>query len=212
MAQQHPTSVAAAGGGGLMAPVIVLPIAALVLIGAVIGAQAEGYSWSFPIDILGGFSYRVAPLMTIAAALIIAFGLWRYGGMSQGWAWVTAICLFLVPNIASFMMNYLTGVLLANLSDAAVTNSQNFYFILFLKAAVSAASVLLVMAIASRRFRHWTQWLYIIVLWAGGDTLLFALYRDQVLPMNGYMMLYPVGRALGFIVIGYQLQRPARVA
>lgn len=206
MAQQR-TSGAGATGGGLMGPAVVLPVAALVLYGAIIYGQANGYSYSFPVNILGGFSYRVAPLMPAAAALICGFGLWHYGGMRQGWAWLTVACVFLVPNIASFLMNYLTGVLLANLSDAAVTNSQNFYFILFLKAAVSAASLLLVLAVASRLYRSWLVWVLVIVLWAGGDTLLFALYRDQVLPMTGYMTLYPVGRALGFIVIGYQLQR-----
>jgi hypothetical protein len=199
-----------AGHGGT--PLVVLPLFALVLNGAIIAAATYGYNVAFPVNILGGFSFVVAPLFPAAAAIVIAFGLRRYGGLSQGAAWLTAFFLLIAPIITSFVMNYLTGLLLAHLSDAAVTNSQNFYFILFLKGAASAASVLLVMAIASPVFRRWTTWLWVIVLWAGGDTLLFGLFRNGLVTSSAYHYIYPVVRMLGYIVIGYELQRPARRA
>jgi hypothetical protein len=199
-----------AGHGGT--PLVVVPLFALILNGAIIAAATYGYNLAFPVNILGGFSFVIAPLFPAAAAIVIAFGLWRYGGLSQGAAWLTAIFLLIAPIITSFAMNYLTGLLLANLSDAAVTNSQNFYFILFLKGAASAASVLLVMAIASPLFRRWQVWLWVIVLWAGGDTLLFGLFRNGLMTPSAYHYVYPVVRMLGFIAIGYELQRPARRA
>lgn len=208
MATQQ-SSAPIAGQGGA---VFLIPLLALILNGAIIAASTYGLSLTFPINILGGFSFVIAPLFPAAAAIIIAFGLWYYGGMSQGGAWITAFFLLIAPIITSFVMNYLTGVLLAHLSDAAVTNSQNFYFILFLKGAASAASVLLVMAIASPLFRGWKAWVAIIVLWAGGDTLLFGLFRNSMLTPSSYHYVYPVVRMLGYIVIGYELQRPARRA
>ena len=208
MATQQSSATGAGQGGA----VFVIPLLALILNGAIIAAASYGHSLVFPVNILGGFSFVVAPLFPAAAAVIIAFGLWHYGGMSQAGAWITAFFLLIAPIITSFVMNYLTGILLANLSDAAVTNSQNFYFILFLKGAASAASVLLVMAIASPLFRSWKVWIAIIVLWAGGDTLLFGLFRNAMLTPSNYHYVYPVVRMLGFIVIGYELQRPARRA
>ena len=120
-----------AGHGGT--PLVVLPLFALVLNGAIIAAATYGYNVAFPVNILGGFSFVVAPLFPAAAAIVIAFGLRRYGGLSQGAAWLTAFFLLIAPIITSFVMNYLTGLLLANLSDAMVTNAKNFYGILFLK-------------------------------------------------------------------------------
>jgi hypothetical protein len=198
------------GGQGVMAPVVVLPVLALILNGAIIAASSYGYTLFFPVNIIGGFSYNVAPLFPAATAIVIALGLWRYGGLSQGAAWGALVAVFIVPIVASFIINYLTGILLANLSDAAVTNSQNFYFILFLKSAVSAASVLLVMAFFSPLFRGWAVWLAVIILWAGGDTLLFGLFRNQMITRTAYQWLFPVVRVLGYIVIGYRLQARAR--
>ncbi len=209
-AQERLQPIGAARGGTPV--VIVVPLLALILNGAIIAASSYGYNFSFPVNILGGFSFNVAPLFPAAAALIIAFALWHGHPLDLGAAWLTAAFLLVAPIVTSFVMNYLTGVLLANLSDAAVTNSQNFYFILLLKGAASAASVLVVMTIVSPAFRHWTAWLWIIVLWAGGDTLLFGLFRNGLVSSSLYHYLYPVVRMLGFIVIGYELQRPARRA
>lgn len=207
-----PQQARSVGGQGAMAPIVVLPVLALILNGAIILASAYGFSLFFAVNIIGGFSYNVAPLFPAATAIVIALGLWRYGGLGQGAAWAALVAVFIVPIIASFIINYLTGVLLANLSDAAVTNSQNFYFILFLKSAVSAASVLLVMAFFSPLFRGWALWLAVIVLWAGGDTLLFGLFRNQMITRTAYQWLFPVVRVLGYIVIGYWFQRPARAS
>jgi hypothetical protein len=206
--QQQSTPI----GAGQGTAVVVVPLFALVLNSAILAGQVNGYNLAYPVNILGGFSFVIAPLFPAAAAIVIAFGLWRYGGMAQGAAWITALFLLIAPIITSFVMNYLTGLLLAHLSDAAVTNSQNFYFILFLKGAASAASVLLVMAIASSLFRGWKVWLAVIVLWAGGDTLLFGLFRNQIVTVTAYHYLYPVVRMLGYIAIGYELQRPGRRA
>ncbi|MGH7091368.1 MAG: hypothetical protein ACREFQ_20950, partial [Stellaceae bacterium] len=118
---------------GTLVPIVVIPILALVLNALILIAGSRGYSLVIPINILGGFSFNVAPLFPAATALVLGFGLWQWDGMSQARAWLVAIFIFLVPIIVSQIVNYLTGILLAHLSDAAVTNSQNFYFILFLK-------------------------------------------------------------------------------
>ena len=212
MAAQRQQSAAIGAGNGAVPVIVVIPLLALILNGAIIAASTYGYNFSFPVNILGGFSFNVAPLFPAAAALIIGFGLWHGRTLDLGAAWLTVAFLLIAPIVTSFIMNYLTGVLLAHLSDAAVTNSQNFYFILFLKGAASAASVLLVMAIASRVFRSWWLWIAIIVLWAGGDTALFGLFRNSVVSMSAYHYLYPVVRMLGYIVIGYALQSSARRA
>jgi hypothetical protein len=205
--QDRSAGAAASTSGG--SAVVVIGVIALVLNLAVTALSVAGYRLFIPFNILGGFSFNLG-VLPVVTALIIAFALWRYGGLSQGKAWLAALFLFVVPVVVSFAMNYLTGKLLANLSNAAVTNSQNFYFILFLKSAASAASVLLVLAIAAAPFRAWPVWLALIVVWAGGDVLLFALYSHSMFTRDVYQWLYPLERTLGFIVIAYQLQRPAR--
>ena len=212
MARQNQSAgISAAGGQGGMSAVVVVGLVALVLNLAVTALSAAGYRLFIPFNILGGFSFNLSAL-PVVTALVVAFALWRYGGVSQGKAWGAAILLFVVPVVVSFIMNYGTGVLLQNLSNAAVTNSSNFYFILFLKSAASAASILLVSLFYARAFRAWMVWLVLIVVWAGGDTLLFGLYRNQMITRDVYQWLYPLERTLGFMVIAYQLQRPARAA
>ncbi|HUK60060.1 MAG TPA: hypothetical protein VLV50_12590 [Stellaceae bacterium] len=195
---------------GTMEPLVVITILALVLNLAITWLSATGHNIVFPINILGGFSFNVAPLLPAATALIIAFGLWRYAGLSQGRAWLAALFIFIAPIVLVQIWNALTGLLLNLLPDSVVTNSQNFYGIFFVQRAVSAASVIVVMAIASPIFRAWSAWLWLIVIWAGGDTLLFGLYRNAVMTREVYLWIYPFERVLGFIVIAWYLQRSAR--
>lgn len=195
------------GGQGAASPVVVIGIVALVLNLAVTTLSVFGVRLFIPFNIIGGFSFNLG-VLPVVTALIVAFALWRYAGVSQGRAWVAALLLLIVPIIVSFIVNYGTGVLLANLSNAMVTNATNFYGILFLKSAFSAASVLLVAAFYAPALRGWLVWVALIIVWAGGDTLLFMLFRNSVITRPVYQWLYPIERTLGFIVIAYQLQRP----
>lgn len=217
MAQQNPAAVASQPKAKPARPpaaknaeaAAVIGGVAVVLNFAITIASMHGISIAIPINILGGFSFRVAPLLPAATALTLAFGLWRYSGVSQPKAWLAALCIFLAPIIFVQIWNALTGVLLNLLPDSVVTNSQNFYGIFLVQRVVSAASVLLVMAIAAREFRAWQVWLIVLIVWAGGDTLLFGLYRNQAITMNGYQWLYPVERVLGFIVLGWYYRHPS---
>jgi hypothetical protein len=196
--------VAPRGGGAT--PVIVIGIIALVLNLLVTGLAVAGLRLFIPFNILGGFSFNLG-VLPVVTALIIAFALWLYGGLGQGLAWLAALCLLVFPIIVSFIMNFLTGVLLSNLSDAAVTNASNFYFILFLKSAASAATILAVAAFAVPAMRQWPVWVGLIIVWAGGDALLFMLFRNVLITREVYQWLYPIERTLGFMVIAWQLQR-----
>jgi hypothetical protein len=198
------------GGERTMAPVVVITILAIIANFAITAASAYGHSLFFPINILGGFSFNVAPLLPAAAALILAFGLWQYSHLSQGRAWLAALCLFVAPILFVQIWNALTGWLLNLLPDSVVTNSQNFYGIFFVQRAVSAAGVLLVLTVAAASFRTWRVWLYVLIVWAGGDTLLFGLYRDQVITREVYIWLYPLERVIGFIVLAWYFQPRAR--
>lgn len=214
MAQNRSTSAVPPGamrGQRIVAPVIVVGLVALVLNLAVTGLFAIGYRLFIPFDIIGGFSFNLG-LLPVVTALVVAFALGRYGGLGLGRAWLAALLLLVVPVAVSFVVNYVTGVVLANLSDAMVTNASNFYGILFLKSALSAASVLVVAAFFAPALRTWPVWLSLIIVWAGGDTLLFMLYRNQAISRDLYQWLYPIERTLGFMVIAYQLQRPLRRA
>ena len=201
----------AAGGEGMAAPVVVVGLLALILNLAVTALSVAGYRLFIPFDISGGFSFNLG-VLPVVTALIVALALRIYGGLSQGRAWLAALCLLAVPIVVSFIVNDLTGMLLANLSNAMVTNASNFYGILFLKSAFSAASILLVATIAAPALRSWTVWVALIIVWAGGDTLLFMLFRNQAVTRNVYQWLYPIERTLGFMVIACQLQRAPRVA
>jgi hypothetical protein len=205
--QQQSGSV---GGQGAMTPVVVITILAIIANFAITTASAYGHNIFFPINILGGFSFNVAPLLPAATALILAFGLWQYSHIGQGRAWIAALCLFVAPILFVQIWNAFTGWLLNLLPDSVVTNSQNFYGIFFIQRAVSAAGVLVVLTVAAAGFRAWTVWLWVLIIWAGGDTLLFGLYRDQVITREIYMWLYPVERVIGFIVLACYYQRPAR--
>jgi hypothetical protein len=189
--------------------IVTVGLIALDLNLLVTALTVAGYRIFVPFNILAGFSFNLG-LLPVVTALIVAFALWRYGGMSLSGGWLFAHLLFVVPVAVSFIVNYLTGVLLMHLSDAAVTNASNFYFILFLKSAFSAASVLFVAAIASPAFREWSVWLYLIVIWAGGDCLLFFGYGQEWYTRDVYQWLYPIERTLGFMLIAYQLQTHPR--
>jgi hypothetical protein len=213
MARNQSSGVVPSGavGGQGMGPVIVVGLVALVLNLAVTGLSAAGFKLFIPFNIIGGFSYNL-DLRPVVTAFVVGVALRRYGGVSQAQAWVATLLLFVVPVVVSFIVNYGTGVLLNNLSNAMVTNASNFYGILFLKSAFSAASVLLVAAFYAPALRGWPVWGALIIVWAGGDTLLFFLFRNQVITRDVYQWLYPIERTLGFMVIAYQLQRPARLA
>jgi hypothetical protein len=204
-------STGAVGGQGTGSAVIVVGLVALVLNLLVTAAGVAGYKLFIPFDIIGGFSFNLG-LLPVVTAVVVAFALRRYAGLSQGLAWFAALLLFVVPVVVSFIVNYGTGVVLANLSNAMVTNATNFYGILFLKSAFSAASVLLVGAFFAPALRDWGVWVGLIIIWAGGDTLLFMLFRNQVMTRDVYQWLYPIERTLGFMLIAYQLQRPAQRA
>ncbi len=211
MARNQPSGAMAMGGQGAGSAVIVVGLVALVLNLLVTGLSVAGYRLFIPFDIIGGFSFNLG-LLPVVTALVVAFALRRYAGLSQGAAWFAALLLFVVPVVVSFIVTYGTGVVLANLSNAMVTNATNFYGILFLKSAFSAASVLLVAAFFSSALRGWGVWVGLIIIWAGGDTLLFMLFRNQMITRDLYQWLYPIERTLGFMLIAYQLQRPAKRA
>ena len=193
---------------GAMSGALALGIVALILNLIVLGFAASGFQLFIPFNIIGGFSFNIglAPVMT---ALTVALALWRYGGLSQGRAWYAAVLVFVVPIVVSFIVNYGTGVALQLLPDSVVTNATNFYGILFLKGAFSAASVLVVALYFAPVFRDWMVWVGLIVIWAGGDTLLFMLFRNQAITRDAYQAIYPIERMLGFMLIAWQLHRPA---
>jgi hypothetical protein len=211
MAQVGAAGAAAPGAmdtRGALSGALSLGIVALILNLIVLGFSAAGFHLFIPFNIIGGFSFNIglAPVMT---ALTVALALWRYGGLSQGRAWFAAVLVFAVPIVVSFIVNYGTGVALQLLPDSVVTNATNFYGILFLKGAFSAASVLIVVLYFAPPFRDWTVWVGLIVIWAGGDTLLFMLFRNQAITREVYQSLYPLERMLGFMLIAWQLHRPA---
>jgi hypothetical protein len=212
MAQQNQAGGAIRPAGGLASPMVVITVLAIILNFAITLATVYGYTIFIPIDILGGFTFKLAPLLPASTALILAFGLWRYSGVRQSRAWLAALCIFLAPIILVQIWNSLTGVLLNLLPDSVVTNSQNFYGIFFAQRAVSVLGVLPVMAIAARPFRDWKIWLALIIVWAGGDTLLFGLFRNSVMTRDTYQWIYPVERIIGFMVLAYPWQRAARPA
>jgi hypothetical protein len=211
MARHQPSGAMAMSGQGAGSAVLVVGLVALVLNLIVTALSVAGYRLFIPFDIIGGFSFNLG-LLPVVTALVVAFALWRYAGLGAGLAVIAAVLLFVVPVVVSFLVNYGTGVLLANLSNAMVTNATNFYGILFLKSAFSAASVLLVAAFFAPALRDWSVWVGLIIIWAGGDTLLFMLFRNQMITRDLYQWLYPVERTLGFMLIAYQLQRPAQRA
>lgn len=214
MAQQDRTAGATgpAPDASTALPMVVLGIAAAILFAAITLAAAHGYSVIIPVNILAGFSFNVAPLLPLATALILAYGLWRYAGVSQGRAWLAALFIFLAPIILVQLWNLLTGFMLNLLPDSVVTNSQNFYGILFAKGLVSVIGIMLVLAIAAPQFRAWSAWLWLAVVWAGGDVLLFGLYRNSMFSRDVYQWLYIIERILGFVVLGWYFARPPRPA
>src|ERR1700733_7335011 len=164
MARNQPSGALTMGGQGAGSAVLVVGIVALVLNLIVTALSVAGYRLFIPFDIIGGFSFNLG-LLPVVTAIVVAFALWRYAGLGSGLAGIAAVLLFVVPVVVSFIVNYGTGVLLANLSNAMVTNATNFYGILFLKSAFSAASVLLVAAFFAPALRAWTVWVGLIIIW-----------------------------------------------
>ena len=199
------------GGQGAGSAVLVVGLIALVLNLLVTALSAAGYHLFIPFNILGGFTYSIG-LSSVVTPIVVAFALWRYAGLSQGRAWLAALLLFVVLIVVSFIVNYGTGKLLNSLSNAMITNSTNFYGVQFIRAAFSAASVLIVAQYFAPVLRAWSLWIGLIIVWAGGDIFLFMLYKNQFITRDVYQWLYPIERTLGFMVIAYQLQRPAKRA
>lgn len=208
MARQNEAGVASSARG-LDLPVLVIGILAIIANFAITLATVYGHTFFIPVNILGGFSFNVAPLLPATTALILAFGLWHYSRIRQSRAWLAALCIFLAPIILVQIWNAATGVLLNLLPDSVVTNSQNFYGIFFAQRTVSVLGVLPILAIAARPFRAWMVWVLVIIIWAGGDTLLFGLFRNSVMTRETYQWIYPCERVIGFLVLAYQWQRPA---
>jgi hypothetical protein len=212
MAQQRQAAGTAQAGAGTQGPMIVIGILAAICNFAITTATVYGHTVFIPINILGGFSFNVAPLLPASTALILGFGLWHYSGVRQSRAWLAALCIFVGPILFVNIWNALTGVLLNLLPDSVVTNSQNFYGIFLAQRAVSVLGVLPVLAVASRQFRNWWVWVLVIIVWAGGDTLLFGMFRNSMITRDTYQWLYPVERVLGFLVLGWYFGRPVSAA
>ncbi|HUB96835.1 MAG TPA: hypothetical protein VL993_13015 [Stellaceae bacterium] len=208
MAQQGQTAGRAPAEGSVT-PIIVIGVLAAIFNFAITTATVYGHTLFFPVNILGGFSFNVAPLLPASTALILGYGLWQYSGVRAGPAVIAAIFIFATPIVLVQVWNALTGVLLNMLPDSVVTNSQNFYGIFFAQRMVSVLSVMVVIAIASRQFRNWPVWILLIIVWAGGDTLLFGLFRDSVITRDAYQWLYPVERVIGFLILGAYFARRA---
>src|SRR5665213_3651979 len=114
------------GHTGLASPIVVLAVLALILDAAILVAGKMGVNPVIPIEIIGGLAYRVNPLIPLAEAAILGYGLWRYAGLSAGRVVVAIIFLFVIRIAAAAVGNYLTGILIANLPDAIVTEPSAF--------------------------------------------------------------------------------------
>jgi hypothetical protein len=190
-------------------PVVVLPILAFIVDAGVYYLGTHGYRLSYPLNLLGGFTLNlsVSPLLE---SIILAFALAWWSGLSAGRAVIAAIVLYVVRLIVTLAWGYAMGQLLAILPLSLLTQSTSFYAPLFLQTAVTGASVLLVLAIYERAFRAWWPWILTLLVWAGGATLLFVLFHDQIIARDSYAWLAHGMRALGFLVLGYYFRLAAR--
>lgn len=195
------------GHSGLGSPIVVLAVLALVLDLAVLGAGVMGLNPVIPIEIIGGLAYRVNPLIPLAEAAILGYGLWRYAGLSAGRAVVAIIFLFVIRIAAAAVGNYLTGILIANLPDAIVTEPSAFLLPILLQTIFTSSCILLVLAISSAAFRSVVIWIVVIALWSGGAAANYALFRDGTISATASLYLTPIVRAVGFLAVGWALTR-----
>jgi hypothetical protein len=197
-------AAAGAGGSGGIAPVMLIPALALIAILVVLGLNLAGTNLVVPVNILAGFSYAVQPLAPALSAAILGYALWRYAGLGIGAVVIGMICIFALPIIVAFAVGYVVATFVP-FEVASVP--ENFYGLLLLQTGAGAASLLLVLAICTPAFRNVWVWVIVLVIWSGGATLLFWMFRNYLIAAS-YPWLYQTLRVLGFVVIGYQFQRP----
>ncbi len=191
------------------APVVVIPVLALI---ANVGAYAlavHGAAFVVRFDIIGGFSYGMPSLFPILEALILAFGLWWCTPLSPGRAVVAAVILLVFRIAVTFAVVYVLSLTTPKMSDAFLTSPLAAYVPRVISTAFSGASLLLILAIYDRSFRSWWAWILTLLIWAGGTALLFWLYRSEIL-LASYPWVTQCVRALGFVVIGCQFQQSLR--
>lgn len=105
------------------APVVVIPVLALI---ANVGAYAlavHGAAFVVRFDIIGGFSYGMPSLFPILEALILAFGLWWCTPLSPGRAVVAAVILLVFRIAVTFAVVYVLSLTTPKMSDAFLTES-----------------------------------------------------------------------------------------
>jgi hypothetical protein len=198
----------AGGGQRTWWPVVVLPVLAFIVNAGIYYLGTKGLRFGVPINLIGGFSLVVSPA-PVLESVILALALWWWSGLSAASAFVAAIVFIVVRMIATFGWGYLMSKVMPLIPLSVLTQSTAFYGPLFLQAAVTGASVLLVLTIYEPAFRAWWPWILTLLIWAGGTTLLFVLYHDQVIAAS-YPWLAHFARALGFVVIGWAFRRPQR--
>src|SRR6202035_2027821 len=88
------------------------------------------------------------------------------------------VFLFVIRIAAAAIGNYLTGILIANLPDAVVTEPSAFLLPILLQTIFTSACILLVLAISAAAFRSVVVWIVVIILWSGGAAINYALFRD----------------------------------
>jgi len=209
----HGPAATAPGGtqSGWASPIVVMPILALIVNVAVQLLAARGLNPVYPIEVIAGFRYPLAPLITILEALVLGFGLWHYAETGAGRATLAAICVFVFRIVTAIAVLYGLRIMTAHLSDEMLTSPISAYSPLFLQVAFSGAAILLALAIFAPSFRSWGAWIWTLLIWAGGAVLLFWLYRNSLIltSRDRYLWLAQIVRALGFLAIGCYL-RPAR--
>ena len=209
--QGRPASTAVQGTqGGMGSAIVVLPIAALIANVAVQLLAMQGLNPLFPIEVVAGFRYPLAPLIIILEALILGVGLWYYAGIGTGRATLATICIFVFRVLTAIVVLYGLRIMTAHLSDALLTSPISAYTPVLLQIGFSGAAVLLALAIFAPSFRSWGVWILTLLVWAGGAVLLFWLYRNSILltSRDRYLWTAQCVRALGFLVIGFYM-RPA---
>lgn len=208
MAVRGQTARLSHGGdeGGSWAPVFVIPILALIVnIGTYLLARS-GHSFIVPINIVGGFTYRLAPLTPILEALILGFGLMWCARMGLGRAIGAVIALVVFRLAVAIAVAYGLAVQTASLSDAFLTSALAAYLPLVVATFFSGAALLFILALYEASFRSWWAWILALLIWAGGTALLFGLWRNEIV-LASYPWLAQCVRALGFVVLGFQFRR-----
>lgn len=206
--QDRPAAAGAQTQAGWASPVVVLPILAFIVNAGVYYLGTMGLKVGYPINLMGGFSL-VLSVSPALESVILALALWLWSGLSGGRAVVAAIVLYAVRLVFTFGWGIIMSKLLEILPLSLLTQSTSFYGPLFLQTAVTGASVLLVLCFYEAGFRAWWAWILTLLVWAGGTTILFVLYHDEMITRDLYAWLAPIVRALGFLVLGCYF-RPAR--